>query len=72
MSTQKKKLPTLAINIRKYRNEKGLSQDKLSKLANISFNTVTKIEAGDTPNPTIKTIKKIADALNISVDSLLI
>ena len=54
-----KKLPIIATNIRKHRTEKGISQDKLSKLANVSFNTITKIEAGDTPNPTIDTVKKL-------------
>lgn len=66
-----KKLPTIAVNIRKLRNAKGLSQDKLSKLADLSFNTITKIEAGDTPNPTIETVKKIADALETNIDSLM-
>jgi transcriptional regulator with XRE-family HTH domain len=66
-----KKLPTIAANIRKLRNKKGLSQDKLSKLADLSFNTITKIEAGDTPNPTIETVKKIADALETNIDSLM-
>ncbi len=30
-----------------------------------------KIEAGATPNPTIATVKKIADALGVSVDGLI-
>jgi transcriptional regulator with XRE-family HTH domain len=71
MNMDKKSLPTIAKNIRKIRNKKGISQDMLSKLANISFNTVTKIEAGDTPNPTIETVKKIAGALDVSIDSLM-
>lgn len=71
MNIDKKSLPPIAINIRKIRNKKGISQDMLSKLANISFNTVTKIEAGDTPNPTIETVKKIAGALDVSIDSLM-
>ena len=56
--------------IKKYRQEKGISQDKLSKLANVAFHTVVKIESGDTPNPTIDTIKKIAAALGVSIDDL--
>jgi transcriptional regulator with XRE-family HTH domain len=61
----------LAINIRKLRREKGLSQDKLSKLADVAFHTISKIEAGDTPNPTIETLVKIADALEVTVNDLL-
>ena len=34
------------------------------------FHTIAKIEAGATPNPTIETVKKIADALGISIDNL--
>ena len=71
MNQSKKKLPTIAQNIRKYRNKTGISQDKLSKLAEVSFNTITKIEAGNTPNPTIETVKKIADALGVKIDNLM-
>jgi transcriptional regulator with XRE-family HTH domain len=66
-----KYLPIIAKNIRKFRTKKGVSQDTLSKLAGISFNTVTKIEAGDTTNPTIETVNKIAKALDVSIDLLM-
>ena len=56
---------------KKYRNKMGISQDKLSKLADITLHTITKIESGTMPDPRIKTIKKIADALNTSIDNLL-
>jgi transcriptional regulator with XRE-family HTH domain len=56
--------------IRKYRLQRGLSQDKLSKAADVAFHTIVKIESGDTPNPTIDTIKKICAALGISIDDL--
>ena len=62
---------TISKNIRRLRKEKGLSQDKLSKLANVAFHTVVKIESGETNNPTIETVKKIAEALETSVDNLL-
>ena len=58
-------------NIRKYRLQKKMSQDRLSKLADVAFHTITKIECGDTPNPTIDTVKKIADALGVSLDDLM-
>lgn len=66
-----KKLTAIARNIKKLRKEKGISQDKLSKLADVAFHTITKIETGDTPNPTVDTVKKIAEALDVSVDALL-
>jgi transcriptional regulator with XRE-family HTH domain len=61
----------IAKNIRKYREKEGLSQDKLAKKSKLSFHTIVKIEAGDTENPTIETVKKIADALNIGVENLI-
>ena len=61
---------TIGNNIKKYRNKIGISQDVLSKKANLAFHTIAKIEAGATRNPTINTVKKIADALGISLDVL--
>ena len=58
-------------NIRKYRNKLGISQDILSKRANLAFHTIAKIEAGSTPDPRIETVKKIADALGVSLDDLM-
>ena len=64
-------MSTIGKNIKRYRQEKGLSQDKLSKLADLSLNTVVKIELDESPNPTIETIQRIAKALGVSVDDLL-
>ena len=60
----------LAQNIRKLRLGNRLSQEKLSRLANISTATLVKIEAGIAKQPTITTITKIADALEVSIDML--
>ena len=64
-------MSTIGKNIKKFRLDKGLSQDKLSKLADLSLNTVVKIELDESPNPTIETIQRIAKALGVSVDDLL-
>lgn len=61
----------LGQNIKKFRKQKGLSQDKLSKLADVTHTTLVKIESGANDNPTIKTLKKIADALTITLDELI-
>jgi predicted transcriptional regulator len=58
-------------NIRKYRKKLGISQDILSKRANLAFHTIAKIEVGSTLDPRIETVKKIADALNITLDDLM-
>jgi len=65
------KKSTIGKNIKKYRKLTRISQDVLSKKANLAFHTITKIETGATPNPTIHTVKKIADALGVSLDDLM-
>jgi len=57
--------------IKKCRNKLGISQDRLSKLADVTYNTIIKIESGANTNPTIDTLTKIAKALGVSVDDLL-
>lgn len=64
-------MSTIGKNIKRFRQNKGLSQDKPSKLADLSLNTVVKIELDESPNPTIETIQRIAKALEVSVDDLL-
>jgi len=64
-------MSTIGKNIKRLRKEKELSQDKLSKLADLSLNTVVKIELDESPNPTIETVQKIAKALSVSVDDLI-
>jgi len=65
------KKSTIAENIKKYRKEKGVSQDKLSKIADVTYNTIIKIESGATYNPRVDTLKRIARALDVGVDDLL-
>jgi len=47
-----------------------LEQEKLARLADISYNTIVKIETGSTQNPGIKTISKIAKTLGVKADEL--
>jgi transcriptional regulator with XRE-family HTH domain len=61
----------LAENVKRIRKHKDLSQDKLSKLAGVTLTTLVKIESGANDNPKIKTLKKIADALEVTVNDLL-
>ncbi len=58
-------------NIKRIRKKKGFSQDKLSKLADVTLTTLTKIEIGINTNPTINTIQKIAKALGVTIDELI-
>ena len=61
----------LAKNLKRLRERKGLSQDRLAKLADVANNTIIKIEQGENINPTLDTLKKIAKSLEISIDDLL-
>jgi len=58
-------------NIKKLRQAKDLSQDRLSKAADVSYNLIIKLETGGITNPTIETLQKIAKALGVSVDDLI-
>ena len=58
-------------NLRRLREGKRLSQEKLARLADVANNTIIKIEAGKNQNPTLDTLKKVAKALEVSVDDLI-
>lgn len=58
-------------NFKKLRAQKGYSLEKVARLAELSLNTVVRLESGINKNPTIETLTKIANALNVSVDDLI-
>ena len=57
-------------NLKKLRQKKGWSQEKLAKEADISYNTLIKIERGRIKNPKLETLIKLAKALGVSIDEL--
>ena len=57
-------------NIKELRNKKGWSQEKLAREADISYQTLIKIERGGIKNPKIETMIKLAKALDVSIDEL--
>ena len=61
----------LSKNIKRLREAKGLSQEKLARLADVANNTLIKMETGENKNPTLETLKKVAKALEVSVDDLI-
>lgn len=63
-------MSNLSKNLRRLREYKGFSQEKLARLASVSNNTIIKIEAGKNKNPTLETLKKITKVLEISIDNL--
>ncbi len=58
-------------NIKKYRAKLGISQDKLSKMSGVDYNTIIKIESGVTYNPRVETLKNIADVFKVGIDDLM-
>ena len=58
-------------NIKRARHRKKLTQDKLAKVADIPYTSITKIETGVIKKPSVQTVAKIAKALGVSVDDLI-
>lgn len=58
-------------NLKKFRAQKSYSLEKVARLADLSLNTVVKIENGVNKNPTIETITKLAKALDVEIDNLI-
>ena len=58
-------------NFKKLRAQKGYSLEKGARLAELSLNTVVRLESGTNKNPTIETLTRIAHALDVSVDDLI-
>lgn len=56
--------------LREAREKKGLSRDELVKKADITVNTLYKIETGKMPKPSFEIVKKLSQALDISLEEL--
>jgi DNA-binding Xre family transcriptional regulator len=63
--------PPIARNLRLIREQKGISLMDLGSRAGISYQHVQKIERGDIREPTIGTLKKLADALGVKLGNLI-
>ena len=61
----------LAKNVERLRKQKGLSQERLARLADVANNTIIKMESGENKNPTLETLRKVAKAFDVSVDELI-
>jgi transcriptional regulator with XRE-family HTH domain len=58
-------------NLRKFRKKKGWSQERLAREAEISYQTLIKIERGYIKNPKLETLIKLCKALGTSIDKLI-
>lgn len=60
----------LGINVRRLREARGLSQQRLADLSGIPRPTWASLETG-TANPTLTVLSKAAGALNVSIEELI-
>lgn len=61
---------SLSQNIKRLRVSKSLSQEKLARLADVTHVNLSKLERGEKDNPTMKTLIKLANALEVTIDEL--
>jgi transcriptional regulator with XRE-family HTH domain len=64
-------LKKLALNIKRIRKEKGITQVDLAYACGFEKQNMQRIEAGKT-SPTLKTLLKISDALEIDIKELMV
>lgn len=65
-----KKEKTIGEKIKAWRKKKDITQDALAKKADIPYTTLAKIESDVIKNPSLQTITKISNGLEISLDDL--
>ncbi|OSB16726.1 transcriptional regulator [Clostridium sporogenes] len=58
-------------NIKRIRENKGLGVNELSRLSGVNASYISAMERGEKENPTITTLKKLADTLEVTVDELM-
>ena len=58
-------------NVQIIRRQKGLTQDKLARKADIPYATLTKLESNVVKKPSVQTVAKIAQALEVQIEDLL-
>lgn len=63
-------IKSIQLNIKKYRTEKGLTQEKLSEITGISSDYLSEIERGK-KSPSLKRLILIAQALELTLSELI-
>lgn len=61
---------TLGLKVKFKRLEQGKTQVQLRKEAKVGIGVITSLEKGQIDNLTVKTLKKVAKALNTTVQEL--
>lgn len=58
-------------NLKAIRTKKGMRQRELATKSGVSYSMVCKLESGEQKNPSLETLKKIADALDVTLSELM-
>ncbi len=67
---EENKSKTIGEKIKAWRRKRNLTQDALAKKADIPYTTLAKIESNVIQNPSLQTITKVAEGLDVSLDEL--
>ncbi|PIP51259.1 DNA-binding protein [Candidatus Berkelbacteria bacterium CG_4_8_14_3_um_filter_33_6] len=60
----------IAVNLKKLRKQKQITMEGLARQADVSLNTIAKIENGINKNPKIETVISLCKVLEIKIDEL--
>jgi transcriptional regulator with XRE-family HTH domain len=63
---------TIRLRVKEIAEQKGLDAAKLSRKADLGYATVLGIWKGTTTNPGYNTLQKLAEALGVQVDDLVV
>lgn len=59
------------MRIRQLREERGLTQTELARKSGLAQPTLSELERGSKTNPSLKVLRRLADALGIDVADLI-
>lgn len=62
---------TIGAKIKVWRQKRELTQEGLSRKADIPYTTLVKIEGDAIQNPTLETLTKVTAGLEITIDELI-
>lgn len=60
----------MSTNMKRFRKDAGLTQKSLAEKTGLSFSMISKLESGEQANPSLETIRKIAEVLRITPGEL--
>ena len=62
----------MVLNLKRVREEKGMTQEQLAEKANVNRSLLNQLETGKLKNTSINTLQKIADTLNCKITDFFI